>query len=93
MSCEMCGRDLPTTSHHLIPKQIHSKSWCKKMFTKDEMKNRRANLCGDCHPYLHRKFTHGELGKLYNTIDKILTNEKVNKFIKFVKKQNKKVKK
>lgn len=91
--CEMCERELPTTSHHLIPKQIHSKGWCKKMFTKDEMNNRRADLCRDCHPYLHRTFTHTELGKQYNTIDLILANEDVVKFIKWVKKQDKKAKK
>ena len=52
MSCEMCKRDLITTSHHLIPKQIHSKNWCKKKFTRAEMKSRRAELCRDCHLYL-----------------------------------------
>lgn len=88
----MCERDLPTTSHHLIPKQIHSKAWCKKMFTKEEMNGRRANLCRDCHPYLHKKFTHAELGKLYNTIEKILANEKVSKHIAWLKKQRKKAK-
>lgn len=88
----MCERDLPTTSHHLIPKQIHSKNWCKKMFTKEEMNGRRANLCRDCHPYLHKKFTHAELGKLYNTVEKILANEKVAKHIKWLKKQRKKAK-
>ncbi len=90
--CEMCERDLPTTSHHLIPKQVHSKNWCKKMFTKEDMNKRRANLCRDCHPYLHKKFTHGELAKLYNTIEKILANEKVGKHIIWLKKQTKKAK-
>lgn len=90
--CEMCKRDLPTTSHHLIPLQVHSKNWCKKMFTKDEMKNRRANLCRDCHPYLHKKFTHAVLGKLYNTIELIMADEKIVKHIEWVKKQRKKVK-
>ena len=90
--CEMCKRDLPTTSHHLIPQQVHSKNWCKKMFTKDDMKNRRADLCRDCHPYLHKKFTHAELGKLYNTVEKILAHEEVAKHLVWLKKQRKKAK-
>ena len=90
--CEMCERDLITTSHHLIPKQIHTKSWCIKLFTKDEMNNRRANLCRDCHPYLHKKFTHTQLGKLYNTIELIMANEDVQKYVAWVKRQRKKAK-
>lgn len=93
ISCEMCERDIPTTSHHLIPKQVHSKKWCKNKFTKDEMNNRRADLCRDCHPFLHRTFKHSELAKKYNTIEKILENEEVQKFVKWVKKQRKKAKK
>lgn len=91
--CEMCKRNLITTSHHLIPKQIHSKNWCKKMFTKEDMNGRRANLCRDCHPFLHRTFTHAELARLYNTVELILANEKVAKFVAWVQKQSKKAKK
>ena len=90
--CEMCKREVPTTSHHLVPKQVHSKNWCKKMFTKDEMKNRRAELCGDCHPVIHQYFSHAELAKLYNTVELLLANEKVGKFVKWVMKQKKKAK-
>jgi hypothetical protein len=91
-SCELCERVLPLTSHHLIPKQIHSKGWCKRLFTKKEMNSRRADLCRDCHSTVHKFFTHRELGEIYNTIEKLLTNEKVINFVKWVKKQNKKAK-
>lgn len=90
--CEMCKREVPTTSHHLIPKQVHSKSWCQKMFTKEERNERRAELCGDCHPVIHQFFTHAELAKLYNTVEKLLANEKVGNFVAWVSKQNKKAK-
>ncbi len=88
----MCERDLPITSHHLIPQQVHSKNWCKKIFTKDDMKNRRADLCRDCHPYLHKKFTHAELAREYNTVEKILANEEVARHMVWLKKQRKKAK-
>ena len=90
--CELCDRERTTTSHHLIPKQIHSKNWCIKMFSKDAMHNRRADLCHDCHDMIHELFSHRELGETYNTIEKLLSNEKVIKFVNWVKKQNKKVK-
>lgn len=91
-TCEMCKREVPTTSHHLIPKQVHSKKWCRRMFTKEERKQRRAELCGDCHPVIHQFFTHAELAKLYNTVEKLLANEKIAKFVAWVSKQNKKAK-
>ena len=90
--CELCEREETTTSHHLIPKQVHSKNWCKKKHTKDEMKNSRADLCRDCHPMVHQYFSHAELGREYYTVELLLANERVGKFVKFVKKQNKKVK-
>ena len=90
--CELCEREVITTSHHLIPRQIHSKNWCKHMFTREEMKGRRADLCGDCHPMVHQYFSHAELGKSYNTVDKLLTHEKVIKFVEWVSKQDKKAK-
>jgi hypothetical protein len=91
-TCELCKREVETTSHHLIPKQIHSKDWCRRMFTKDEMKNRRADLCGDCHPMVHQYFKHSELGKIYNTVEKLLSHDKVIKFVEWVSRQNKKAK-
>lgn len=56
------------------------------------MRTRRADLCRDCHPYLHKKFTHRELGETYNTIKKIMANEDVFKFVTWLKKQRKKAK-
>ena len=90
--CELCEREVDTSSHHLIPKQIHSKNWCKIKFSKFDMKNRRADLCGDCHPMVHQYFKHSELGKLYNTVEKLLAHEKVAKFVVWVSNQNKKAK-
>jgi hypothetical protein len=85
--CELCNREQTLTSHHLIPKQVHSKSWCKRMFTRLDMTKRRAELCRMCHKTIHKFFTHRELGETYNTVDKLLTNDKINDFIVWVKKQ------
>jgi hypothetical protein len=59
------------------------------MFTKEDMNGRRADLCRDCHSYLHKKFTHAELAKLYNTVELIMENEKIQKHIVWLKKQRK----
>ena len=40
----------------------------------------------------HRKINHHDLALEYNTIDKLLTHPEINKFVKWVSKQYKKVK-
>ena len=92
-TCELCERERATTSHHLIPKKVHSKKWARGWFTKFEMNFRRADLCHDCHSEIHRYFTNKELAQKYNTVEKLLANELVMKFVIWVKKQDKKAKK
>jgi len=86
MCCELCEIDRELTSHHLIPREVHSKNWCKKKFSRQEMKSRRANLCKLCHKALHNFFTNRELAEKYNEVSKLLNSEKVIKHIKWVKK-------
>jgi len=85
--CELCKREQVLTSHHLIPKQVHSKNWCKRMFDRLEIKKRRAELCGMCHKTIHKFYTHRELGEKFNTVDKLLDNYKMKDFLVWVKKQ------
>ncbi len=86
MICELCERDMITDSHHLIPRSNHKNKWFKKNFTKEEM-NKRLELCGDCHPAIHQFITEKELGKKYNTKEKLLTHPDVLKFVKWVSKK------
>lgn len=88
MSCELCKRDLELTEHHLIPKEMHNKKWCQRMFTSTERKERKANLCADCHAAIHMFISNKDLAKYYNTVDLLKENEKVAIFIKWVSKDN-----
>lgn len=87
--CELCERELPTTEHHLIPKKNHSNKWFKKNFDKKDMKNRKINVCDDCHSAIHKFIPNEkELGKKYNTIEKLLSYSKLVEFIEWIKKQH-----
>jgi hypothetical protein len=44
-------------------------------------------LCKDCHGYIHKTFKAKELGKELNTEESLRNNEKIAKFITFVKKK------
>jgi hypothetical protein len=87
MTCELCERDKPLTFHHLIPRTLHSNSWFKKRYTMHEMKTRGLDLCNLCHDTLHKFYPAKTLGRDYNTKEKILADEKMNKAIQFNKKQ------
>ena len=92
-TCELCQRyEMELTFHHLIPKMMHSKKWCKRMFTREEQKTRGANLCHDCHPNIHKYITERDMARIYNTIEKLLEHPEVSKFVTWVAKQRKKAK-
>lgn len=87
MCCETCKRNKDLESHHLIPKSNHANSWFKKNFTKYEMKNRRIDVCRDCHVAIHKRSNNKILGREFNTLDKILSDEKLINMFKFFSKQ------
>ena len=87
MKCELCGRENICTFHHLIPKFNHKKKWFKKNFTKEQM-NEGIYVCKyECHKEIHNLISEKELGKIYNTLEKLLAHENIAKYIKFIKKQ------
>ncbi|WP_246119318.1 hypothetical protein [Aliikangiella coralliicola] len=78
------------TFHHLIPKSCHSNKWFKKNFTKEEMTNRGIVVCRKCHSFIHRQFSEKELGRDFNTLDKLMENETIKNYIPWAIKQGRK---
>ena len=74
--CPICNReDVITTKHHLIP--IHKKG-------KD---GPTVDLCTDCHDQIHALWDNNELRDHFNTLDLLKESDKMQKFIKFIRKQ------
>lgn len=88
MACELCKREVDLTEHHLIPREMHNKKWCRKMFDSTERQQRKAYICHDCHSAVHRFIDNKTLAKEYNTIEKLLENKDVKKFVKWVGKKH-----
>ncbi|MEM7656789.1 MAG: hypothetical protein AAF399_11720 [Bacteroidota bacterium] len=79
--CELCEREVERTSrHHLIPRTLHSNKWFKKRFSREQMEE-TVDLCRDCHRQIHRFINHKELGRHYNSLEKLLSHEKVKNFV------------
>jgi len=87
-NCELCKREVDeTTFHHLIPVMLHSKTWYKNHYTFEYLKGHGLKLCNLCHYAVHHLYNEKTLGKDYNTLEKLLESEKVQKHIMWVKKQ------
>lgn len=87
MNCELCFREEKLTFHHLIPVTLHSRKWFVKNYSKEELQA-GAMLCSDCHNAVHRFIPEKLLGTDFNTIEKLLSNEKVANFVVWVAKRS-----
>lgn len=87
MNCELCLRNKPLTSHHLIPRMNHSKQRFINKFGKKEMKSRQIELCEDCHTNIHAFYTEKELGLNFNTKALLLADPKIAKFVEWISKK------
>jgi hypothetical protein len=85
--CALCGRERKLTFHHLIPRTLHSNKWFEKNFTKEEMRTRGIEVCRECHSAIHRFIPEKELGRNFNTLEKLLTHEALSRFVSWISKR------
>jgi 5-methylcytosine-specific restriction enzyme A len=75
-TCELCGRSpVETTVHHLIPREEGGSY------------GPTADLCRTCHKQIHALYTNKELAVRLDTIERLRQDEKISKYIKWIRKQ------
>ncbi len=75
-SCELCERrDAKLTKHHVIPREEGG--------TEKEI----VMICSDCHRQIHALYSNQELALRLCSIEALKNDEKLKKFIRFIKKQ------
>lgn len=81
--CQLCGCEEAHNFHHLIPRTLHSNKWFKKRFTRAEMQQ-GIDVCRPCHRAIHDLVPREkDLGRDYNTVDKLLAHPKIAAFIQW----------
>ena len=76
LSCELCLREVEScTVHHLVPRAEGGRF------------GPTARLCATCHRQLHAMFTESTLARELNSLDAILGNPEMRKYLKWVRKQ------
>lgn len=87
--CIFCFRVMlnGTTEHHLIPRRCHRNKWFQKNYSRMEMQT-TVPACKACHNAIHR-FAPKEkdLGKDFNTVERLLAREDFARFVEWAKKQ------
>lgn len=74
--CPLCKRELGLVrveEHHLVPKSKKGKE--------------TVQLHGICHRFIHSTFSEKELATYYNTIERLLESEAIQKFVNWVSKK------
>ena len=83
MNCQLCLREVEKlTLHHLIPK------------SEDGRYSEKVEICSPCHRQIHVLYDHKRLARELNTLDKLRSEPKMQKFLNWVRKQkpNKRIK-
>merc|ERR1712232_54917 len=94
--CELCHRQKLLTFHHLIPKDTHptymnKPSQLASVGVKGEPTRSFLNtygtmVCSQCHSNIHKIAPNPVLAEEYNTLEKILSVEKIQRWVEWTSK-------
>ena len=73
--CVFCRRKVTTRGHHVIPR-------CKGG-------RETVPTCQSCEDFIHKTWSHNELRDVFNTVEKIQTEARFQKFLRWLYKQHK----
>ncbi|KAI0018928.1 YisB protein [Xylariomycetidae sp. FL0641] len=83
-ACELCARHwVPLTYHHLIPRAAHARAVRRGWHRREDL-GRVAWLCGACHRFVHRFAGHEALAREFDTVEKLLREEQVVRWVEWV---------
>lgn len=76
--CAICGRAVPVTRHHLVPRSQHRRLR-KRLARRGEERDLCGTipLCAACHSTVHQTFSEKELAESHDTLEKLLADERV----------------
>eukprot|EP00936_MAST-01D_sp_MAST-1D-sp1_P002802 g2802.t1 len=80
--CALCGRRMPISRHHLIPRKAHRRIRKRRGLTTEQL-NRTTPLCRPCHSAVHRAESNDSLADKYNTIEALRAHPKIASFARY----------
>ena len=84
--CQLCGLEVTeTTQHHWIPRTRHANKRNKRDFSREQVR-RTADFCRPCHDKVHSLLTEKQLGRTYNSLEKLLEQPEIRKWLRWRRK-------
>lgn len=81
MQCQLCDRSVDRlTLHHLVPRQVTKR---KQIDTSPTVE-----ICAACHRQIHTLFDNKVLAQELNSIDALKENPAMQRFLRWVQKQD-----
>ncbi|NJL20584.1 MAG: hypothetical protein HC895_06830 [Leptolyngbyaceae cyanobacterium SM1_3_5] len=81
MQCQLCDRSVDRlTLHHLVPRQVTKR---KQIDTSPTVE-----ICAACHRQIHTLFDNKVLAQELNSIDALKQNPSMQRFLRWVQKQD-----
>lgn len=87
-TCALCGRAVPLSFHHLIPRKVHRRNHFAKHYTREQLAA-GIHVCRLCHKGIHNAHDEITLAKALNTLEKLKRDEQVRRHVEWVRKQKK----
>ncbi len=84
--CQLCGRQVPLTAHHLIPRKLHKRNRYAKRYDKTQL-NETIDLCQLCHRGLHRLYDEVTLAEQFSSLYALALDPAIAKHVDWVRKQ------
>lgn len=86
MRCEICQCEVARSFHHLIPRTLHRNKWFKKRYRREELQA-GIHTCSQCHKTVHSLIPEKELGRNYNSREKLLEHPEIEKYVRWKRKR------
>jgi hypothetical protein len=84
--CACCGRRVPLTFHHLIPRKVHRRAHYRKNYDRESL-NRGINVCRLCHRGIHKLYDEMRLAKEFASLEALLADEALATHFSWVARQ------
>jgi hypothetical protein len=87
-ACELCGRAVVLTFHHLIPRRVHRIRRFVDRYGKDELRTRGLYVCRLCHRGIHDLIPDERvLAENFPSRERLLAHDGIARHVAWVAKQ------
>jgi len=89
-ACCLCGRQVPLTFHHLIPRKVHRRTYYRKHMDRETL-NLGIYVCRLCHRGIHKLHDEMTLAKELNSLEALKADPDLARHVAWAAKQKRRL--